>query len=274
MASSVLPYVQTTVANAGSTSGPTCLRQSVRRQLKQPKPAAFELFQHVLPNHPEGAWQSYRSGSSGKAAFSLQVLPMGTSLVETAPSEERDYLSLEQYYLDMYPCLYNARRWVGPASYTTSVVMPNTGASNPSYGLISDKAFAWNQQHSDEDRASWSKARGKTQMHVYDALTFEFVASFFSAAAFSAWAGGSKRLGNVYRTIKATTLCSSTISSSCQLRCRGARGRSRLSHKYRSTEASFYKANNTIVYGRSVDTGDTSFWTSLEALSRGRGGVV
>ena len=59
----------------------------------------------------------------GLAAFSLQVLPMGPGLVKTTPSNERDYLSLEQYYLDMYSCVYNSYRRVSPASHSPSVVI-------------------------------------------------------------------------------------------------------------------------------------------------------
>lgn len=57
---------------------------------------------------------------------------------------------LEQHYLSNYHLIYNVNRVASSAAYIPSVKTINIGYKNPSYAMLDDKAFAWDNKHSED----------------------------------------------------------------------------------------------------------------------------
>lgn len=60
----------------------------------------------------------------------------------------------------------------------------NVGQDKPSFELKSEKAFAWNNKHSEILKAKWSKSRGIYKFYLYN-NNYKFVQAFDSGAMLS-----------------------------------------------------------------------------------------
>jgi group I intron endonuclease len=109
----------------------------------------------------------------GHSNFSLQVSVLGLSPLREDISVNSDFIQLEQYYLDNYELVYNARRLaLGPAPVSNNKSI-HEAELNPQFGKFGTAGAAWDLQHSKEQKELWSLTRS-TPLFIYDASELVF----------------------------------------------------------------------------------------------------
>lgn len=81
-----------------------------------------------------------------------------------------DPLVQEQFYLDNFVMVYNARRDATGPAYTPGVQPDRSGANNPQYGLTGTQGAHWGGTHTQEQKDLWSLSRATTY-YLYSVTT-------------------------------------------------------------------------------------------------------